>query len=348
MAEKKYDRKIIYLDYLERGNKIKNGGVIKWEMRGNDSRLQIHIRGLYATDTLQAPLYLCKGDMEYAAEQIGLQFGAGETLVNWDSDNLAGSYISGEDLEEIIIRISDTRMLVGKLRERSREINEPIAEDVIAGAVVARDVVVTDTVAEDSVTEDAVLEDHTLQSQEISDVYQDTFLEQEPMAEEAAEVPEGASSVMQEPVTEEPATWGENLQDKDSGNAVTLEEQPAKFAKLSPNKWMQLNRLYQKIQPFGDARVYLSITPGDFVILTEKYQNLVQNSFLLHGYYNYGHVILTKIREKEAENYYIGVPGVYYEREKQAALMFGFEGFEGGGDSVADGSFGYYMKQVEI
>ena len=47
-----YDRKIVYLDYLERGEKVKNGGFVKWETRGKTSRIQIHIRGLYPTDTL--------------------------------------------------------------------------------------------------------------------------------------------------------------------------------------------------------------------------------------------------------------------------------------------------------
>lgn len=142
--------------------------------------------------------------------------------------------------------------------------------------------------------------------------------------------------------------------------AQSHEEEPASEApflrsqrkmqagQISPNKWEQLNRIYPKIQPFGDVREYLSIAPCDFVILSEHYQEMVQNSFLLHGYYNYGHLILTKIKEGIDDNYYLGVPGVYYEREKQAALLFGFEGFEGDGDAVQDGSFGYYMKRVEI
>ena len=132
------------------------------------------------------------------------------------------------------------------------------------------------------------------------------------------------------------------------GTAAATETAKPKQMQILPNKWEQLNRIYPKIQPFGDVREYLSIAPCDFIILSEHYQELVQNSFLLHGYYNYGHLILTKIREGLEENYYLGVPGVYFEREKQAALLFGFEGFEGDGEAVTDGSFGYYMKHVEI
>ena len=46
--------------------------------------------------------------------------------------------------------------------------------------------------------------------------------------------------------------------------------------------------------------------------------------------------------------YYIGVPGNFYEREKQVAGMFGFESFEGKVEPAQNGDFGYYMIPVEI
>lgn len=48
------------------------------------------------------------------------------------------------------------------------------------------------------------------------------------------------------------------------------------------------------------------------------------------------------------EKFYLGVPGVYYDREKMAAEMFGFEAFEGKQTPAEPGSFGYYMKSVRI
>lgn len=165
----------------------------------------------------------------------------------------------------------------------------------------------------------------------------------EPEAEEQPEPQEPQQAI---PSAEEEA---QSHEEESAFEAPFLRSQRKMQAgQISPNKWEQLNRIYPKIQPFGDVREYLSIAPCDFVILSEHYQEMVQNSFLLHGYYNYGHLILTKIKEGIDDNYYLGVPGVYYEREKQAALLFGFEGFEGDGDAVQDGSFGYYMKRVEI
>lgn len=113
---------------------------------------------------------------------------------------------------------------------------------------------------------------------------------------------------------------------------------------LKEDKWEQLLAAFEQIHPYGDARCYVKLEPKDFVILQEKYQHLVNNSFLLHGFYNYRYVILGK----EQDRYYLGVPGVYYEREKMVAQMFGFEAFECPGGEVKTGEFGYYLRRVEL
>lgn len=111
------------------------------------------------------------------------------------------------------------------------------------------------------------------------------------------------------------------------------------------DKWEQILNTYKVLHPYGDDRTYIKLEPKDFVIMQAKYQNLVNNSFLLHGFYNYRYLILGK--EKETE-YYLGVPGVFYEREKMVALMFGFEAFECEGGIARPGGFGYYLRKVEL
>lgn len=113
---------------------------------------------------------------------------------------------------------------------------------------------------------------------------------------------------------------------------------------LKEDKWEQILDTYDQIHPYGDERIYVKLEPKDFLILSSKYQHLVNNSFLLHGFYNYRHVILGK----EGETYYLGVPGVFYEREKMVALMFGFEAFECAGGEPKAGEFGYYLRKVEL
>lgn len=404
-----FQKKIIYLDYVERENKIKNGGVIKWEARGEESRVQIHIRGLYPTDSCRGELMLLSEGEGYPADTIYLQYGTAEYAGIWHNENLAGTGIPYEGCDGIIIKLSETRFLRGIWRNREKQKaeapetapqNEP-EPAMLAAAQTAEEPISTAQHQEPTAAEQTMVPISVAQT--VLDAYDDTMLEPQPMPgneempqdaapegeiqtdlpphEPATEVPQtmpeteepqqvepGAEELQPgepqqgEPQAEEPQLRHEPQQaiPPAEEEAQSHEEEPASEApflrsqrkmqagQISPNKWEQLNRIYPKIQPFGDVREYLSIAPCDFVILSEHYQEMVQNSFLLHGYYNYGHLILTKIKEGIDDNYYLGVPGVYYEREKQAALLFGFEGFEGDGDAVQDGSFGYYMKRVEI
>lgn len=386
-----FQKKIIYLDYVERENKIKNGGVIKWEARGEESRVQIHIRGLYPTDSCRGELMLLSEGEGYPADTIYLQYGTAEYAGIWHNENLAGTGIPYEGCDGIIIKLSETRFLRGIWRNREKhkaETPETVPQNkpepaVLAAAQTAEEPISTAQHQEPTAAEQTM--EPISVAQTVLDAYDDTMLEPQPMPGNE-EMPQDAAPAGEiqpdlpphEPATEVPQTMPETEEPQQvepeaeeqpepqqaippaEEEAQSHEEEPASEApflrsqrkmqagQISPNKWEQLNRIYPKIQPFGDVREYLSIAPCDFVILSEHYQEMVQNSFLLHGYYNYGHLILTKIKEGIDDNYYLGVPGVYYEREKQAALLFGFEGFEGDGDAVQDGSFGYYMKRVEI
>lgn len=366
-----FQKKIIYLDYVERENKIKNGGVIKWEARGEESRVQIHIRGLYPTDSCRGELMLLSEGEGYPADTIYLQYGTAEYAGIWHNENLAGTGIPYEGCDGIIIKLSETRFLRGIWRNREKhkaETPEPVPQNKPEPAVLA-----ASQTAEEPM---AVVQTMgpVSAAQTVLDAYDDTVLEPQPMPgnEEMRQDEPRVEGLQPMPETEEPQQVEpeaeEQPEPQEPQQAIPSAEEEAQSheaesasealflrsqrkmqaGQISPNKWEQLNRIYPKIQPFGDVREYLSIAPCDFVILSEHYQEMVQNSFLLHGYYNYGHLILTKIKEGIDDNYYLGVPGVYYEREKQAALLFGFEGFEGDGDAVQDGSFGYYMKRVEI
>jgi len=118
--------------------------------------------------------------------------------------------------------------------------------------------------------------------------------------------------------------------------------------KLLEDKWQQLCVIYPHINPFHDKREYLSIGPSDFVLFPAAAYKMVNNSFLLHGYYNYRHLILTRVERKGESVYYIGVPGNYFEKEKQVAIMFGFESFECEEEPAQTGDFGYYMMRTEL
>ena len=165
-----------------------------------------------------------------------------------------------------------------------------------------------------------------------------------PETQEASEIQEVPEIQENEPEEEEhtPVLRAESMT-----NAAL--EKPVRIKSVSvhkplyENKWEQLLSTYERIHPYGDNRVYVKLEPKDFIVLRENYQHLVNNSFLLHGFYNYRYLILGK-----EGDFYLGVPGVFYEREKMVALMFGFEAFECEGGEAEEGKFGYYLRKVEL
>lgn len=89
----------------------------------------------------------------------------------------------------------------------------------------------------------------------------------------------------------------------------------------------------------------------DLSRLIRREWQLANNSFLLHGYYNYHHLAFLQ----EGETLYLGVPGVYSEKERRAAQAFGFPGFINyeeemmelkDGDRETNPDFGYWCRQV--
>jgi hypothetical protein len=144
--------------------------------------------------------------------------------------------------------------------------------------------------------------------------------------------------------------WPQNatLAKKEAQVATEPSGEKAMPTRIQEDKWKQLSSLYPHLAPFQDDRDFLAIGPNDFVILNRSFHKLVNNSFLLHGYYNYDHLILLRKVKRGTELFYIGVPGNYYEKEKQVALMYGFESFECKKEPAQEGDFGYYMIPVDL
>ena len=99
------------------------------------------------------------------------------------------------------------------------------------------------------------------------------------------------------------------------------------------------------------TRTYEKIQRQDLARLPRTQWHLANNSFLLHGFYNYHHLVYIE----EGENRWIGVPGIYHEKERAAARAFGFPQFHRVMDADLELSveekntfddFGYWCRQI--
>lgn len=107
----------------------------------------------------------------------------------------------------------------------------------------------------------------------------------------------------------------------------------------------------QKLDTIDDSRILecVKIEPQDIGKMAMSNWSLGTNSFLSHGHYNYKHLMLGRIQfGKMQERYVLGVPGVYTNKEKYLANMFGFHVFIPARTTrVLTGCFGYWVVEVK-
>lgn len=103
------------------------------------------------------------------------------------------------------------------------------------------------------------------------------------------------------------------------------------------------------INAFDDDYLYdcIEVTPE----MLKKYVGEEQtgnNSFLMHGFYTYRHLLFGRIIENDnGTKYFIGVPGMYSNRDRYLATMFGFSNFKKSHRSdYPNPYFGYWYAEV--
>ena len=139
------------------------------------------------------------------------------------------------------------------------------------------------------------------------------------------------------------------------GNDAALkrleEEEQSRFA--HQNVWERLRKKCPKIQAFDydNPCEILTIKPQDIGLLPREAWIFGNNSFLLHGYYNYRYLILARLESPQGgrPRYLLGVPGHYYSNEKYMATMFGFANFVlSKNQPPKDGRFGYWYTDIKV
>ncbi len=116
--------------------------------------------------------------------------------------------------------------------------------------------------------------------------------------------------------------------------------------------WDFFLKTYPKIQAFDSEYgcIILVIKPQDIGLLPREVWIYGNNSFLLHGYYNYRYLILARLENPHGKaRYLLGIPGHYYSNEKYMASMFGFPQFVLSKKQTADdGRFGYWYTDIRM
>ena len=318
-------KRLYYMDYYKNGEKIFAGGIVKLVPRKTEDEssgtgLSVQLSGPLQMESVVSDILLLSDRMQKNWGQVEIADGMGRTRLP-DLDEVMGQMeeqiklrlvFEGSSYLECILREG----IWTQTRREEPEIpdfNEPKTRKLTHESSAAVD-----------------LEPEDLETAEV-------YVEEQMRVEE-----ESKKIYLKERVSD-----GDALRENAPREGVPRVRN-VESIRMKGDKWQQLREVLPHIRPFEDDREYLRLDLKDLIILPRLYYRLVDNSFLLHGYYNYGHLILTKVMRRGQEKICVGVPGNYYEKEKQVAVMFGFESFESKTEPADEGDFGYYMIGIGI
>ena len=119
---------------------------------------------------------------------------------------------------------------------------------------------------------------------------------------------------------EKPADVSTVQNQKPTDTSIVQNQKPADVSDMQSNHPAETTAAETDISASTNAR---KIRRSEMSQLPRKFWPLANNSFLLHGYHNYGHLLLIE----EDSRLWLGVPGTYAPQEARAADLFGFPRF---------------------
>ena len=243
----------------------------------------------------------------------------------------ASNPVAQADSEEVSVKEQVNRTTGQEAERKSAEMSGNVCES----ETVRRN---AEDVSENEV-EEAAVTSKPATPESAQSAGQQTDLQQETSQMKAQQV--RAMEAVQELLFRNTNPQGTMPQNTKLQNAKPQEEMPA-FEKVFINR--------DFIDAFEDDYFYdcVEVTPELLKQLPIEDDAVVNNSFLVHGYYNFKHILFGKVCENDNNTrYFIGVPGMYCNRERFMASMFGFCNFKKSHRSdYSNPYFGYWYQEI--
>lgn len=382
-----YRRLISYIYAYEGEIKGKNIGFVKLESRNGQCRLSVNVKKVYVGSS-DLGVYLMAPGGEICLGTIFIRSGAGEFNTTVSVENVADSGARLEDCygltvheagdtwrsyatiwEDAVPQTAQVQLAELTVEKRGNaeeqihrnvaELNEEMGEEQPVGRQMQPEVPTPAPISEPVQPNPPVTEPEPVRP------VTEPRLPVEPgppvtapmRPATAPQLPPAAPEPSpQEPSVTTPTTARppEELMPLENRAELNRLEEEEREQSCPQRLWDSFRSRYPKIQDFdsnaGGCEI-LTISPQAIGLLPRETWNYGNNSFLLHGYYNYRYLILARVgdEEKGKVRYILGVPGHYYSNEKYMASMFGFPYFVLSKKQPSrDGRFGYWYADVKM
>lgn len=322
---------IRYLYEYEHGKRIRNIGFVKVEKDGDRCVIHIHGKGLRHVKGEELELYLFYVDGKRCVGMLQGVIEHADHVIHYRLEYMpedVGGENKYDEIQGIILLGNGNRKFAAVWDDMPVNVDEMIVRPITAEPLEAKPM-------KEKLPEKELLEEMPVEEMPVEEVQEgsETVQEQvEPAKSEeiVTEMAENETAAVEEAVTE-------TVLPEETAAQVPEEESPDVMIQQACTSCASKCR---------------KISRQDLAQLPRCEWKLANNSFLLHGYYNYKHLLLIE----EDTNLFLGVPGVFHEREQAAARAFGFPQFhrldEGEVELAAEErndkeDFGYWCRQVK-
>lgn len=350
-----YKRLISYIYSYERGIKTKNVGFAKIESRNGICKVNISIRIadelVKNGDTIEVYFFYRFGNRikKILLEKIMMNNGLGTAKLRMSADNIGNHQVGIDDIAGMFLCHDSfwANNGVGSVIYASEWDDSPIKiEDFLE----KDNNKILQEPTDIGYNEESISEDNNHNTP----VEEDTLEQDSSTAGEANDNEVKASElrvVSEEELSQsecEPPIDGEAECNRSDSEMADNELKSILNEKRGPKAgdyFKMLCGCYPKIKVNEIDGECIKITPHDISYLPKKYWSLCNNSFLLHGFYNYKYLLLCEKVVEGEKKYLICVPGLFHQKEQKVAGMFGFTEFEG--DKNKDiMNFGYWCMYL--
>ena len=342
-----YRRNVTYFYQYHNGVSGTTAGFLKMELRGDNVKVTINIQESYRDSKGKPVLYLYHetGDNLSAVKICDIEKQGGvitmQTKTPWR--NVFGT---GRDLytfDGAIVLYSDNDYYLGDFKDRDRSTYEIVyaKEKVIEPREDKEDL--QDKIDE-SEEDKADKEEKVEESRQVVDAAKEKLEEQK---QETAGIEEKTKEQRQETDT---SVMNNEPSENEEYEGVLEEKAGVLSKKDNCDSFDGMLSEYPKLPMYNVDELFdcVRINPRDIGKLDIGNWKLGSNSFLTHGYYTYKYLMLGRMRFDDGKKRAIlGVPGVYSNREKYMANMFGFDIFIPVKKTGAKtGQFGYWIVEI--
>ena len=361
-----YKRFVSYIYGYKQGEKGESTGFVKVNARGGECRIWVHVRGFYTHHQEPYRVYAFKQKKEGLEGQYLGELESRNGALEWDGVTKTDSLMGGFSLEESrgIYIEGGNRIYAAEWDDypvdverfvaagEKKKIASPVKKEKTTGALENKaERVIPWQQAKPDIKIVVQNRDNTPATSLAVDLQ--TELDRRATALYAADLPMDAPEPGLE--SENPDT-ASKLKIAETSSEKTENPESCKSPEKQPlvdpkeEQWEYLVNHFP-VMRYQDRNggVISSIRLGsrDLNRVPRDKWELGNNSFLLHGFYQYKHLLLLRRETEDYIGYYLGVPGVYNEREQMLASMFGFEEFRlMKGQETRDGSFGYWCRTL--